>query len=90
MLEHMRLAKMSFDLWGMLTPTSSRAPPGVTPINSEENVEENNETEVSKTSEAFKRSISQAELESSFFKVSILFLIQSTLIIFVVVRWDIC
>ncbi|KAB0803967.1 hypothetical protein PPYR_00937 [Photinus pyralis] len=63
MLEHMRLAKMSFDLWGVLTPTTTRSPPGV--IDESEGNGEAKETNSQKT---FKRSISQAELESSFFK----------------------
>ncbi|KAK4884573.1 hypothetical protein RN001_000844 [Aquatica leii] len=65
MLEHMRLAKMSFDLWGVLTPTGTRSPPGV---KESENPEETNETTATQNSANFKRSISQAELESSLFK----------------------
>lgn len=73
MLEHMRLAKMSFDLWGVLTPTSARPPPGSAAEH--ENTDgsvETNEPEVQKAPESCtKRSISQAELESSFFKVKL-------------------
>lgn len=67
LLEQMRLAKLSFDLWGALSPTVSRNPPG-----SEENQSSSQtESEASPNLEAnAKRSISQAELESSLYKVS--------------------
>lgn len=64
MLEHMRLAKMSFDLWGALSPVDARQPPGV--HESDQTTEQENET----TREASaKRTMSQAELESSLYKV---------------------
>lgn len=68
MLEHMRLAKMSFDLWGALSPVDARQPPGVQ--ENEQTTEQENET----TREASaKRTMSQAELESSLYKVGIWF-----------------
>lgn len=69
MLEHMRLAKMSFDLWGVLTPTVTKLPPSAE--SREESTEDNVETTEQDAAppDNFKRRISQAELESSFFKV---------------------
>lgn len=63
MLEHMRLAKMSFDLWGALSPVGSRAPPG--------EVQQSTSTDSKESEEqaSAKRSMSQAELESSLYKV---------------------
>lgn len=64
MLEHMRLAKMSFDLWGALSPVSERQ--------QSLGVDENEKSEQSETKEneaSAKRTMSQAELESSLYKV---------------------
>lgn len=63
MLEHMRLAKMSFDLWGALSPVGSRAPPG--------EIQQAASTEPKESEEqaSSKRTMSQAELESSLYKV---------------------
>lgn len=65
----MRLAKMSFDLWGALSPVGSRAPPG--------EVQQPASTEAKESEEQanVKRSMSQAELESSLYKVGILIII---------------
>lgn len=65
MLEHLRLAKMSFDLWGALSPTGDRAPPG-----GEANEEKKREEPPQNREASAKRSMSQAELESSLYKVS--------------------
>lgn len=64
MLEHMRLAKMSFDLWGALSPIGARQPPGMP---EPEQTTEQSETKESEASA--KRTMSQAELESSLYKV---------------------
>lgn len=66
----MRLAKLSFDLWGALSPTGNRGPPGT------EQPEKNTpETEVPQSEQASaKRSISQAELESSLYRVRFFFI----------------
>lgn len=71
MLEHMRLAKMSFDLWGALSPISVRQPPGSVEVEQTEQSEsKENETASSTSREASaKRTMSQAELESSLYKV---------------------
>lgn len=61
----MRLAKMSFDLWGALSPITTRPPPG----DSTENEPNSKDTEESGQASA-KRSMSQAELESTLYKVS--------------------
>lgn len=69
MLEHMRLAKMSFDMWGALSPLNSKPPPG----DSEEPTESQN-TDVKESGEpdqaSAKRTMSQAELESTLYKVT--------------------
>lgn len=72
MLEHMRLAKMSFDLWGALSPIGTRQPPGVpeTEQNEQSETKENDGSDGREAS--VKRTMSQAELESSLFKVSAL------------------
>lgn len=62
----MRLAKMSFDLWGALSPQNSRPPPG-----SEDNKETSDVREKEEAEQLNKRSMSQAELESSLFKVRV-------------------
>ncbi|XP_015837199.1 anoctamin-8 isoform X2 [Tribolium castaneum] len=62
MLEHLRLAKMSFDLWGALSPQNARPPPG------EETEKVPEIKEEPSTEQANKRSMSQAELESSLYK----------------------
>ncbi|XP_063905068.1 anoctamin-8 isoform X4 [Zophobas morio] len=67
MLEHMRLAKMSFDLWGALSPQSTnRPPPGEEQEKDKEQVPEVREEPAAE--QANKRSMSQAELESSLYK----------------------
>ncbi|KAL3287914.1 hypothetical protein HHI36_002370 [Cryptolaemus montrouzieri] len=68
MLEHLRLAKMSFDLWGALSPVGNKSPPG-----SEERTEHSKpvepDSEAKNSSQAAeRRSMSQAELESSLYK----------------------
>lgn len=68
MLEHLKLAKMSFDLWGALSPTSSES------RSAEFGAQEQPSVNDSKPSDAqeqinTKRSMSQAELESSLYKV---------------------
>lgn len=62
MLEHLRLAKMSFDLWGALSPQNARPPPG-------EETEKVPEIKEESSEQTNKRSMSQAELESSLYKV---------------------
>lgn len=79
LLEQMRLAKLSFDLWGALSPTGTRSPPGTeqTTQEGEKSAEktekppeqESSQTETSPDQPTAKRTISQAELESSLFKV---------------------
>lgn len=71
LLEQMRLAKLSFDLWGALSPTGSRAPPGMPPEKRQDSEEEQPPLPTDRPdSEAnVKRTISQAELESSLYRV---------------------
>lgn len=72
MLEHLKLAKMSFDLWGALSPTRSEPDPNdfanqqqePTPTSENKNGDNQDHTNT-------KRSMSQAELESSLYKVSV-------------------
>lgn len=64
-LEHMRFAKMSFDLWGALSPTNEQPPNQPDEIKLPENT---GSVQADQPSSA-KRSMSQAELESSLFKV---------------------
>lgn len=63
MLERLRQAKMSFDMWGALSPLNTKAPPGneetIPDLVSEEKTDPPNE----------KRTMSQAELESTLYKV---------------------
>ncbi|XP_019880243.2 anoctamin-8 isoform X2 [Aethina tumida] len=66
MLEHLRLAKMSFDLWGALSPVVARPPPGQEAEPATKQDEETKETGSEQASA--KRSISQAELECSLYK----------------------
>lgn len=64
MLEQLRLAKMSFDLFGALSPSEAKKElPG-------NQTEEPNETSSINKPTGTSRSISQAELESSLFKVT--------------------
>ncbi|XP_017773591.1 PREDICTED: anoctamin-8 isoform X3 [Nicrophorus vespilloides] len=67
-LEHMKLAKISFDLWGALSPTGNRLPPG-----EGEEGQAKSESEEPKDSPVDKRSMSQAELESSLYKLGRLY-----------------
>lgn len=71
MLEHMRLAKMSFDLWGALSPTGSKAPPGGgAEVASKQEQSSNGAKQEERGQASAKRSMSQAELESSLYKVN--------------------
>lgn len=64
MLEQLRLAKMSFDLFGALSPSEAKKElPG-------NQTEEPNGTSSTNKPTGTSRSISQAELESSLFKVT--------------------
>ncbi|XP_057653457.1 anoctamin-8 [Diorhabda carinulata] len=65
LLEHMRLAKLSFDMWGALSPLSSKSPPG---SNTETPETQNNETKDDNSDTNTKRTMSQAELESTLYK----------------------
>lgn len=67
MLEHMRLAKMSFDLWGALSPMATRQPPGTD--STEEAPTDSKDPQLAPDQTNIKRSMSQAELESSLYKV---------------------
>lgn len=71
MLEHLRLAKMSFDLWGALSPTGDRAPPGGVAKDDKKQEDPPQNREASA-----KRSMSQAELESSLYKVNFVVLLK--------------
>lgn len=71
LIEQLRLARMSFELFGALSPSEARAPPGTT---DEQHVEpqpdeagEKEDKEGQKGKQA--RTISQAELESSLYRV---------------------
>lgn len=75
MFEQLRLAKLSFDLWGALSPTSIKEPPGVVVAEettaSKESLPEDELHDITEiTSPSSKRAISQAELESSLYRVS--------------------
>ncbi|XP_050315766.1 anoctamin-8 isoform X2 [Anthonomus grandis grandis] len=61
-LEHLRLAKMSFEMWGALSPGCPKPPPGEE-MNAQKGAEEVNPQQY-----VPKRSMSQAELESSLYK----------------------
>lgn len=77
-LEHLRLAKMSFDLWGALSPTvdDKRALPGaeedaVAAAHVEQEKKKATDEKKCGGQASAKRSMSQAELESSLYKVMI-------------------
>lgn len=59
----MRQAKMSFDMWGALSPLSAKAPPG--------SAEKTPDLPADEKSDPLseKRTMSQAELESTLYKV---------------------
>lgn len=63
MLERMRQAKMSFDMWGALSPLTAKAPPG----SDEQTPDLSADDKTDPLSE--KRTMSQAELESTLYKV---------------------
>lgn len=67
----MRLAKMSFDLWGALSPIGARQPPGV-PESDRSEQADTKEGENGAREASAKRTMSQAELESSLYKVGII------------------
>uniref|UniRef100_A0A6P7G5P8 Anoctamin n=1 Tax=Diabrotica virgifera virgifera TaxID=50390 RepID=A0A6P7G5P8_DIAVI len=64
MLEHMRLAKLSFDMWGALSPLGNKSPPGT----AETPETQSNETKDDNSELNTKRTMSQAELESTLYK----------------------
>ncbi|XP_018328855.1 anoctamin-8 [Agrilus planipennis] len=72
MLEHLRLAKLSLDLWGVLTPTDPKSLPGdikrdsISSTNSKDSDEQESSSDTTKVKT--KRSMSQAEFESTLFK----------------------
>lgn len=70
MLEHMRLAKMSFDMWGALSPQGSKPAPGNEDKSAENQSENQNSGDGSVEQPNEKRTMSQAELESTLYKVS--------------------
>ncbi|XP_074035844.1 anoctamin 8 white walker isoform X2 [Leptinotarsa decemlineata] len=66
LLEHMRLAKMSFDMWGALSPVGNKLPPGCENAPDETSTGETKEDGLDEPNA--KRSMSQAELESTLYK----------------------
>lgn len=67
-LEHLRLAKMSFDLWGALSPLGAKPPPGGADVEEPERSDAIKECDDTGDQHFAKRSMSQAELESSLYK----------------------
>ncbi|XP_019755048.2 anoctamin-8 isoform X1 [Dendroctonus ponderosae] len=65
-LVHLRLAKMSFEMWGALSPLNTKPPPGEGVA--EEHTETPTEEKNTDSPPVAKRSMSQAELESSLYK----------------------
>ncbi|XP_012340811.1 anoctamin-8 isoform X6 [Apis florea] len=67
LIEQLRLARLSFELFGALSPSEARPPPG------EESEESQREVEGERSSDGGKskqpRNVSQAELESSLYRV---------------------
>ncbi|VEN36989.1 unnamed protein product [Callosobruchus maculatus] len=63
MLERMRLAKMSFDMWGAMSPVDSKPTPGTEVKNSNDDNQSGDGEEPTG-----KRMMSQAELESTLYK----------------------
>ncbi|CAK9803259.1 Ano8 [Anthophora plagiata] len=67
LIEQLRLARLSFELFGALSPSEARPPPGEENENQNESEDKSERTESGKTKQP--RNVSQAELESSLYRV---------------------
>ncbi|CAK9829083.1 Ano8 [Anthophora retusa] len=67
LIEQLRLARLSFELFGALSPSEDRPPPGEENENQNESEDKSERTESGKTKQP--RNVSQAELESSLYRV---------------------
>ncbi|OXU19847.1 hypothetical protein TSAR_010383, partial [Trichomalopsis sarcophagae] len=68
LIEQLRLARLSFELFGALSPSEARSPPGEVPSEEKEAAETNNEEDKEHKAKQ-PRNVSQAELESSLYRV---------------------
>ncbi|CAK9829082.1 Ano8 [Anthophora retusa] len=66
LIEQLRLARLSFELFGALSPSEDRPPPGEENENQNESEDKSERTESGKTKQP--RNVSQAELESSLYR----------------------
>lgn len=69
MLERLRQAKMSFDMWGALSPLTNKAPIGSEDKSTPESTAGEKTDPLSE-----KRTMSQAELESTLYKVCLVYI----------------
>lgn len=68
LIEQLRLARLSFEMFGALSPSEARSPPGeATGVPNQESVDAADEDKESKGKQP--RTVSQAELESSLYRV---------------------
>ena len=68
LIEQLRLARLSFELFGALSPSEARPPPGEDDDESRKDTEDKSErSDVGKSKQP--RNVSQAELESSLYRV---------------------
>lgn len=74
------MATISFNLWGEMSPTKPTSPPSIQSTSASHQDEEKkkmeSESEKSDRLSTPKRSIGQAEIESSYFKVKLIFIAQ--------------
>ena len=68
LIEQLRLARLSFEMFGALSPSEAKKLPGVEDTSAEEQ-QSTNQPEEDKEPKAKQRNISQAELESSLYRV---------------------
>jgi anoctamin-8 len=69
LLEQLRLAKLSFDMFGALSPSDEAKKELNDPSNTAEGTEEGVEDSQSQKKQVTNRNVSQAELETTLFKV---------------------
>jgi len=67
LIEQLRLARLSFELFGALSPSEARLPPGQEETSGKDTEEKDERPDSGKTKQP--RNVSQAELESSLYRV---------------------
>lgn len=69
LIEQLRLARLSFELFGALSPSEARPPPGDENEEAGKESEEKSEQRADSGKSKQPRNVSQAELESSLYRV---------------------